>query len=344
MRLAPEQLEHLTRLDDILQRVRVGGVRRLSPEQVDDLSDLYRHACSLLAKLESRGDNPRRLRRLRRLASDAHGVLFRGLDTPRGGALRRAVYLVAHESPRTIREEWRLFACSLTALYGLAIAAYVAVSRDLSMAFSLLDPAAVTTSIQQLNETAPGEPFRGNFTFGLGQSPQTAGWIMINNMGVGVLFFASALVPPLYVWLLAQNALMVGTYTAVAGHWDQARSISSILWCHGVLEIQTFVLASIAGLVLVRACLAPGSWTRSHALKLAARRAWVLLAPVFPLLFVAGLIEGFVSPHAELPVRLGVAVATGLALIAWVLLGGRGPADGAARPPTHSAAHPARPQ
>ncbi|MEM7287700.1 MAG: DUF2520 domain-containing protein, partial [Actinomycetota bacterium] len=32
--------------------------------------------------------------------------------------------------------------------------------------------------------------------------------------------------------------------------------------------------------------------------------AWRLLAPVFPMLFVAGMIEAFVSPHAPLEVRL----------------------------------------
>jgi uncharacterized membrane protein SpoIIM required for sporulation len=324
VRLSPAELERLTRLDQILGRVRLGGVRRLTAEEVNDLSDLYRHACSLLARLESRGDNPQRLVRLRRLASDAHGVLFRGLDAPSGGALRRAVRLLTVESPRVMREEWRLLALSLAAFYGLALASYFAVSRDLALAFSLLDPSAVSNEIQQLTATAPGEAFRGNFTFGLGESPQTAGWIMVHNMGVGVVFFASALVPPVYAWVLLQNGLMLGTYTAVAGHWGQAGSISSVLWCHGTIEIQTFVLAATAGLVLVRACLAPGHWTRGHALKLAARRAWVLFAPVFPLLFAAGLIEGFVSPHAPTPVRLGIAVATGLALLTWVLVGGRG--------------------
>ena len=54
------------------------------------------------------------------------------------------------------------------------------------------------------------------------------------------------------------------------------------------------------------------------------RRAGTLLAPVFPLLFIAGLIEGFVSPHAPLEVRLGTAVLTGLLLLTWALAGGRG--------------------
>ena len=141
---------------------------------------------------------------------------------------------------------------------------------------------------------------------------------------MGILFFASALVPPLYVYVLGTNGLMLGTYTGVAGHWGEAGSISSILWCHGVLEIQAFILAGTAGLCLVRAWVRPGSWTRRYAMQLESKRALVLLAPVFPLLFVAGLIEGFVSPHAGLGVRLATAVATGGLLVLWAVFGGRG--------------------
>ena len=116
---------------------------------------------------------------------------------------------------------------------------------------------------------------------------------------------------------------MVGTYTAVAGHWGQAGSISSILWTHGVLEIQTLVLVGTAGLVLVRAWVRPGAYTRAHAMVRESERALALFAPAFPLLVIAGLIEGFISPHAPLAVRLAVAVASGVGLVAWVALGGR---------------------
>ena len=124
---------------------------------------------------------------------------------------------------------------------------------------------------------------------------------------------------------------MLGTYTGVAAHWGQAGAISSILWCHGVIELQTIVLAAAAGIVLIRAWLAPGPWTRRHAMRRESRRAWALMAPVFPLLFVSGLIEGYVSPHAPTGVRLFMAGATALLLVLWVVFGGRGGARSAGR-------------
>lgn len=297
--------------------------RRFSTEQIEALPRLYRHACSVVARLESAGESPRVVDEARRLISRAHALLHREQRGRPLAFIAAAVNIFLVESPRAIRSEWKLLAASFFLLYGLALLSWFAVSDDLDLAPSLLDAAAVEAEIQQLRQVEPGESFRGNFTFGMGESPTTAGWIMAHNMGVGILFFSSALVPPLYAYVVSTNGLMLGTYTAVAGHWGQAGSISSILWCHGVIEIQALVLAGTAGLVLVRAFVRPGPWTRRRALTLESRRALRLLAPVFPLLFVAGMIEGFVSPHAPLSVRLATAILTGVLLIAWAGFGGR---------------------
>jgi uncharacterized membrane protein SpoIIM required for sporulation len=312
---------------------------RWSTEELLELPRLYRFACSRLAQLEEGGENPHLAAELRALVAVAHGVLLR--DEPRAATpwLERALHFLLHVSPRALRAEWRLLACSFALLYGLALAAWIGVRRDLDLAYSLMPPAAVDKELGQLAELSSGEPFRGNFNFGFGESPVTAGWILLHNIGVGIVFFASALLPPMYLVLLATNGLMLGTYTAVAGHFGQAGAISSILWTHGVLEIQALVLVGTAGLVLVRAWVRPGPYTRAHALVRESQRALELFAPVFPMLVVAGLIEGFVSPHAPLAVRLAVAVASGIGLVLWVA---RAPArDARALPAGQSGRAPA---
>ncbi len=325
---APGADEHLQRLAESVALARRGGPRALSDEAAAGLLRQYRYAATLLARVETSGRDPAQAQRLRAILAGAHAVLFRDLAAEQRGFLTRAAHFLVSEVPRTIRSEWRPILVSFAIVYGVAAAAFLAVRADLDLAWSLFDPATVANEIAQLQATAEGEPFRGNFTFGLGQSSLTSGWIMAHNMYVGVVFFASGLVPPLYAFVLMSNGLMLGTYTGVATHWNQGFEISSILWCHGVLEIQALVLAGAAGLVLARGALIPGPWSRRHALRLGAVRAWRLLAPVFPVLFLAGLIEGFVSPHADLPARLAVAALTGVALLAWILLGGRGRAAG----------------
>jgi uncharacterized membrane protein SpoIIM required for sporulation len=296
---------------------------RWSAEGLVEFPRLYRRACTLLARLEEEGDAPERSAELRRLIAAAHGRLL--VNEARSGLpwSTRALAFLLESGPRAVRAEWRLLALSFALFYGLALVAWFGVSRDLDLAYSVLASETVEQELEQLAALAEGETFRGNFTFGLGESPTTAGMLLLHNIGVGILFFASGLLPPLYALLLMTNGLMLGGYTAVAGHFGQAGAISSIVWTHGVLELQALVLVGTAGLVLVRAWVRPGAFTRAHALVRESRRALELFAPVVPMLVVAGLIEGFVSPHAPLAVRLAVSAASALGLLAWGALGSR---------------------
>jgi uncharacterized membrane protein SpoIIM required for sporulation len=313
-----------TELRELLARLPGGDVGALTLEQREQLHQLTRRVATLLARERTQQQDPETSRRLETLLVRAHATLAR---QPRGSllaGLQSIVRWYAIEVPRTIREEWRLVVFALVLLYGFAAIAWYAVSRDLELAYSLMSPAAVTNEIEQLRALQPGEAFRGNFTFGLGESPGTAGWILAHNIGVGVLFFASGLLPVLFLGLVALNGMMLGTYTAVAGHWNQAGEISGILWCHGTLELQAFVLAGAAGMLLMRAWVMPGTRTRRSALAEESQRALRLITAVFPMLVIAGLIEGFVSPHADLRLRMLVAVVSGMALLAWILVPVRG--------------------
>jgi len=313
--------------DDLarLRRLLAGAppLARWSTADLLALPPLYRRACTHLARLEQEGEAPERIAELRALVAAAHARLFAGEEHAGTPWSARALAFLLVDGPRAVRAEARLLALAFAFFYGLVVAAWVGVSRDLDLAYSLLAPPVVEEELEQLAALAEGEPFRGNFTFGLGESPTTAGRILLHNIGIGVLFFASGLLPPVFALLLATNGLMVGTYTAVAGHFGQAGAISSVLWTHGMLELQALVLAGAAGLVLVRAWIRPGIHTRGHAMVRESRRALELFLPVVPMLVVAGLIEGFVSPHAPLGVRLAVSGASALALLGWAGLGTR---------------------
>ncbi len=323
MPLRAQEEGHLARLATILREVGTRGPRGLSERALVELPHLYRFVSSLQARLETSGEDSASLARLRPLLFAAHGILHRDLEEGRGARLRQLARLYLVAAPRAIRSEWRLLLASFLLFYGLAAAAFALVQSDLSLAYSMLPREVVDSEIAQLRSAEQGAAFRGNFDFGTGSSAVTAGGVMGNNIKVALLFFASALIPPLYVMVLAANALMIGSYTAVAAHWDQAGSISSILWCHGTLEIQAIVLAGTAGLVLLRGLASSGPWSRAYALRLAGRHAMRLLAPVLPMLVLAGLIEGYVSPHAPFGTRVLVAVSSGALLLAWATFSGR---------------------
>jgi uncharacterized membrane protein SpoIIM required for sporulation len=73
------------------------------------------------------------------------------------------------------------------------------------------------------------------------------------------------------------------------------------------------------------AILQPGLLKRGDALMLAGRKAVKLIIACVPILIVAGLIEGFISPNENIPwpVKWSVGIVTGILLYSYLLLAGR---------------------
>lgn len=295
---------------------------KLRPAQVLELEGAYRQTHRQLATLRASGAGRERLRPLEALLARAQGQLVRE-RTGLGATLQRVFALALSTAPRVLRAEWRLVLGSFVLFYGLAALAFVLVQHDRELAYVFLEPAVVDHQIGQLEGLAPGEAFRGNFTFEREESTATALMITLNNVRVSFFLLALALIPPLFVFVLVVNAFMVGTYLAVAADFDQLGSITSILMTHGTLELQAIVLAFVAGVLLVRPLVWPGVYTRAESIRRGSGRALAVFAPVVLMLFVAGAIEGYVTAHYDLPVRGAFIGVSALALAAWFTLGGR---------------------
>lgn len=133
--------------------------------------------------------------------------------------------------------------------------------------------------------------------------------ITLNNVGVALRMVAAGLLTPVVVGLmLFVNGIMLGTFhTLFAQHGLLGASFLAV-WIHGTLELSMIVVAGGAGITLGSGYLFPGTLPRGVSFRRAARRALYLAVAVVPILFVAGLLESFVTRHYRMPLVLNLSI------------------------------------
>jgi uncharacterized membrane protein SpoIIM required for sporulation len=124
---------------------------------------------------------------------------------------------------------------------------------------------------------------------------------------------------------MIQNGLILGGLTGLTAHYGVGFELWTFVIGHGVIELSVICMAGGAGLMLGWALIRPGLLRRRDALILAARKAVQLLAGGIPLLVVAGLIEGFISPAEDIAVwfKWAVGLGSGVVLYTYVIFAGR---------------------
>ncbi len=297
------------RLQQLIRKRR--GRETLSASEVQELGMLYRAVTSdlALARRDYKGQKVAQF--LNQLLTRTHNFIYQE-DVNNWRSLPR---YFTRTLPRTFRQTW-LF--TLTAFLLFAIPAVV----GYRLAFTNPD-VAEPLDLVYIRETLINQQTWTDIP--LEERPYTSAFIMSNNIRVAILAFGGGVLFGLFsVYMLVSNGLVIGAVMGLAAHYGMGATLLEFVIGHGVLELSMIFIAGGAGLQLGWALLNPGPYNRRDSLGLAARRAIVLILGVIPVLVVAGLIEGFISPSdATLAESSAVGVTTGVLLYGYLLFVGR---------------------
>lgn len=279
---------HWNRLEELIATCGRRGVGVLDHRELRELALLYRQTGADLSTARGDASSTELARRLNDLLGRAHNLLYAAHARERHSLWR----FYSRQFPRVFRSCWRETALA-TALFAAGGALGVALATSgPGFARFLLGPEMIDTIDRGQMWTHPI----------LAIKPLAATGIMTNNLAVSFSAFATGIFGGLgTLYFMVFNGLLIGVVGTACHRAGISLSLWSFVAPHGALELPAIFIAGGAGFVLARGILLPGLLPRKDALVLAGRQAIQLLLGVIPLLVVAGLIEGFVSPTPAAP-------------------------------------------
>ena len=301
------------RLEELLQLLDRMTLRKLHREEVRELGRIYRRTASDLAIARAESRDPRLINYLNSLVIRAHGRIYRA--DAQGG--RRIREFFGRDFPRTFRRTWRYTATAFAVFCLFGAIAFFGTRHDPDFSeFAGVSPYFREVVInhrthwwERLNEA--------------NQIGSTA--IFTNNIRVTFIAFAlGALFGLGTLYVLAFNGASFGAIIALTYHAGIGNDLLlGFVISHGVIELTCIFIAGGAGLLIGTGLLMPGNLSRGDALKSRGADAVKLIVGCVPLLVVAGIIEGFISPQ-PIPsaIKVGIGVLTGITLYSYLLLAG----------------------
>jgi uncharacterized membrane protein SpoIIM required for sporulation len=303
------------RIEQLIERVRTNP-SSLTAGELGEFGRLYRAVTSDLALAQRDFAHEPVTAYLNHLVGRAHAALYRG-EALRWQQVRRFYSRTFPQLYRTLlpytATAFLLFL--LPALVAFAVvwfmpqAIYVVEGPDIAPLVDQVERGALWTDI------APGV------------RSAAASMIMTNNIQVMFLTFAGGMsAGALTAWVLVSNGMHLGAIFGLLQVHGLSHGLAEFVVAHGVVELSVIFLAGGCGLYMGDGLLRPGLLSRKNALIQHTRLGVQAILGCVPLLVVAGLVEGFLSPStAPWWLKALVGLATGILLYAYWLGAGRRP-------------------
>ncbi len=270
-------------LDRLIKKATKGDLSILNEDELSELLKLYRKVLNDIAYAETHFSDPDLGSYLNSLATRAHSIIFSNKSiNPR--SLFKFLW---KDFPKTIQDTSVYIYISTCIFLVGTIIAFLTVAFDIPYLQKLI-PDSLVKIINSANINGP-----------LNTTPASllSSLVMTNNIKVSFLALSSGFIfglGPIYV--LWQNGLILGGIAAIFTMAEKSINFWATVLPHGVIELPAIFIAGAAGLLIGKAIVAPGNYTRTHALRSIAPQIFRLIGGTVFLLIIAGIIEGFFSP------------------------------------------------
>lgn len=286
-------------LDELVQRGGSRPARRLGALDVRRLGRSYRATSADLAIARRAYPGHPLIARLEQLVRTGRSAVYHSVG--RSLSLRD---FVTHGYWRRVRERGAMLALAAVCFFGPAL---------LGGYWAWRDPAAAVAVVPEDFQYVTEPRTRGeDWGVSVEQQAGFASQIFTNNIRVAILALAGGVLLGVgALLLLLYNGLIIGAVMGLGIGAGNGPAMFQQVTAHGVLELSLIVVAGAAGMRMGWAIIDPGTRPRGVALREEARAATEMVLGTAFCLFIAGLVEGFVTPSGS---SLGFVLAVGFGL------------------------------
>lgn len=292
------------RLEELSRR------RSLSGQEADELTRLYQSTSGDLSALRSAAPEPGLVTRLSIMLAGAR-VWLTGAHEVSTRSVRH--YLTLGLAAAFYRVRWWGVAVLIAVVAGGALSAWWTVTHPEALA--LIGPAETRAAI------ANGEFANYYYEY---DSSSFAASVWTNNGFIALQCIALGITGVYPLILLYNTVLQLGTAAAIMAEAGLLDIFFQLIIPHGLLELSAVFVAAGAGLRLFWTMLVPGARPRGQALAQEGRIAVSVGIGLVGVLFLSGLIEGFITGSDLLwPVKIAIGALAFAAFWIYVFVVGR---------------------
>ncbi|MEU7039010.1 stage II sporulation protein M [Streptomyces sp. NPDC046237] len=297
------------RLDQLLRR---GG--KLSGAEADELVALYQRTATHLSLIQSSAPDPMLTARLTQLVARARATV----TGTRRSSWREAIRFLTAGFPAAVyrSRHWWVPTAVLSTLVAVLIGWWIGTHPGVQ--------STIGAPAELREMTRPGGQYETYYSSHPAASFAAQVWTNNAQAAAMCLVLGAFLCFPV-LWILFLNMLNLGVAIGLMSAAGRLDVMLGLLLPHGLLELTAVFVAAGTGLRLGWTLIEPGPMTRRAALAEEGRAAVGMAIGLALVLFLSGLIEGFVTPSG-LPTwaRIAIGIAAELAFLVYVyVLGAR---------------------
>jgi uncharacterized membrane protein SpoIIM required for sporulation len=289
----------------------LGRRRSFSGREADELIERYQSGSTQLSAIKTVAGSTAQGDRLSVSLSRAR-LRFTGAGT---NILRRVPLFFAVQLPAALyRLRWLTLAVAVATVVIASLYA-VWISQNPAVLASIGDSADLKKLAEEDFVDYYSENPAASFT----------GLVWTNNAWIAAQCIAFGILGVFVPYVVINNAQNLGVNAAVMFEYQHGDLFFLYILPHGMLELTAIFVAAAAGLRIFWAWVAPGAKTRGRSLAENGRALFTVALGLIVVLFVSGVIEGFVTP-APWPwwLKIGIGAVALLAFLFYmVVVGGR---------------------